>query len=197
MFCHNCGNELPKVAKFCPKCGTEAKVKKIEKNTGMKSSNKVSKGYQGSPSDSLVQVTRRFKEMSKNKVLVALLACAIIIVGVQVFGGGNGSNSGDYSNYNDGDGDGISGYDDKHFIIHGSDFKDDDDDDDDDDYHYNYNHEEHMVNCTSCFGSGECNGCDGSGTDTVYVGGTSYLTHNCNYCNGSGKCRICGGDGKR
>ena len=158
MFCHNCGNELPKVAKFCPKCGTEAKVKIIEKNTG------------------LVQVTKRFKEMSRNKVLVALLVCAIIIVGVQVFGGGNDSNSGDYSNYSN-----YSNY----------------NDDDDDDYHYNYNHEEHMVNCTSCFGSGECNGCDGSGTDTVYVGGTSYLTHNCNYCNGSGKCRICGGDGKR
>ena len=178
MFCHSCGNELPEKAKFCPKCGTEAVVKKIEKNSEIKSSNKVSKGYRGLPSERLVQGTKGFKPMSRNKVLVALLAFAIIIVGVQVFGDGNGSSSGDYSNYND-----YNDYDDY--------------DGDDDDYRYEYKHEEHMVNCTSCSGSGKCHACDGSGKDTVFMGGTSYITHNCNSCIGSGKCRICGGDGKR
>ncbi len=178
MFCHSCGNEVPEKAKFCPECGTEVIVKKVEKKVEARAPKNVSKVYKEAPSDNLVRATQNFKGISRNKVLVALLAGAIIIVGVQVFGGGGSSSSGGYSNddYYD---------------------KDYQNNKDDDDYNYNYKHEEHMVTCTSCFGSGECNGCDGSGKDSVFVGGTSYITHNCNYCFGSGKCRICGGDGKR
>ena len=181
MFCYSCGNELPKGAKFCPKCGTEAKVKKIEKNTGVKSSNKVSKGYQGLPSDSLVQVTRRFKEMSKNKVLVALLACAIIIVGVQVFGGGSSSNSGGYSNDD----------------YYDRDYQNNSNDDNDYDYDYGSLNNKSEMHCSSCSGSGTCRKCGGSGKDTVYVAGGTTTTSSCNYCYGSGRCRACGGDGKQ
>ena len=89
MFCHSCGTEVPEKAKFCPKCGTEVVVRKVEN----KSSNKEEKGYQGSPSDNLTQAAGKLKEKSRNMLLAGLVACAVLIVGIELFGGGSSSPS--------------------------------------------------------------------------------------------------------
>ena len=89
MFCHSCGNEIPERAKFCPKCGAEVIEKRVEETV----SNKDRNVYQGSPADGLTQATNRFKEKSRNGLLAALVVCAVVIAGVQLFGGGSSSSS--------------------------------------------------------------------------------------------------------
>ena len=181
MFCHNCGNEVPERAKFCPKCGVEVIVKKVEKSedkkVGTRDFKKVSKA---TSSDNLVRTTSRFKGMQRNKILVALLAGVIIMVGVLIFGGGSSSSDG-YSN-ND---------------YYDRDYQNNRDDDNDYDYNYGSLDNKSEMHCPSCSGSGTCRKCSGSGKDTMYVAGGTTTTSSCDYCYGSGRCKSCGGDGKQ
>ena len=48
------------------------------------------------------------------------------------------------------------------------------------------------VQCTSCWGSGNCRNCAGSGT--IYIGSN---LHRCTMCGGRGKCTTCSGQGGR
>ncbi len=52
--------------------------------------------------------------------------------------------------------------------------------------------------CGSCFGSGNCSHCGGSGKENNWIAGTNeYVTQNCRYCLGSRKCQTCFGSGKK
>lgn len=165
MFCHSCGNELPEKAKFCPKCGTEVVEKKVEIGTSKSENRK----YQGSPTDGLTQAAHRFKEKSRNVVLAALVVCAIVITGVQLFGGGNSSSS-------EGSSSGGS---------YSSDI-------------FDHDYEPPKVlDCLTCGGDGDCNTCGGYGKENIYAGAGDYVDSLCRTCYGSGNCRTCGGSGKR
>ena len=160
MFCHSCGSEVPEKAKFCPKCGTAVVEKKVEK--------KIDKVYQGTPTEGLTQAANRFKEKTRNVVLVALVVCAVIIAGVQMFGGGNSSSGGSSSGGS-----------------YSSDI-------------FDHDYEPPKVlDCLTCGGDGDCTTCNGYGTEEIYAGAGDYVTGTCRTCHGSRNCRTCGGSGKR
>lgn len=172
MFCHSCGNELPEKAKFCPKCGTEVIQKKIENKVEANSHKGEEKTYQGSPSDNLAQTAGKLKEKSRSMLLTGLVACAILIVGIQIFGGGSSSSSSSSGGSSSGG-------------SYSSDI-------------FDHDYEPPKVlDCLTCGGDGDCNTCGGYGHENVYAGAGDYVESLCRTCYGSGNCRTCGGSGKR
>ena len=170
MFCHSCGNELPEKAKFCPKCGTEVIQKKIENKVEANSYKSEEKTYQGSPSDNLAQTAGKLKEKSRSMLLTGLVACAILIVGIQIFGGGSSSSSSSLGNSYGGSSSSI----------------------------FDHDYEPPKVlDCLTCDGDGDCNTCGGYGKENIYAGAGDYVDSLCRTCHGSGNCRTCGGSGKR
>lgn len=56
------------------------------------------------------------------------------------------------------------------------------------------NNGEYTYPCETCYRTGKCRSCRGSGKDRVHtIQGT--VTIDCGACNGTGVCKYCGGDG--
>lgn len=181
MYCTNCGKELSG-GEFCTNCGQRVGSPINNQNPNLN-----------------VPVNRPVpKTASNNKNRTILLSvvggAALLLVVILVFSHGKhrdnntipynndpynysqdfNAPSSDYSN-------GYSGYDtyDSYNTY------------DSDDTYDSYDYGNNKQICPSCFGSGTCPICDGTGQYSMY--GSDYST--CTACGGTGVCSICGGTG--
>ena len=77
MFCSNCGAELPRDAKFCPKCGTDAKGALAEAKPA---------GDAGlSPDGGVVAGPAKKKMALWKKILIGVVAFFVLVIGSAFF----------------------------------------------------------------------------------------------------------------
>ena len=171
MFCHNCRHELPKGAKFCPKCGTEILIKQETKRKNASTLSfiikKNRKNTQKKEQTGLGQVPlfRQITNMKQNAKRILVIAGAALVLLVMFSNSGStdsGGNSGGSSSF-----------------------------------FSNRTEKPGILDCLTCDGDGDCNTCGGYGRENFYAGAGDYVDAVCSTCHGSGNCRTCGGSGKR
>ncbi|MEA4894132.1 MAG: hypothetical protein VB064_02605 [Oscillospiraceae bacterium] len=172
MFCTNCGKEL-NGGEFCTNCG--AKIAPAV--------NTQSQSYDGTVN---YPTPRPAAGPANKKTLFAIvggIAALLIIALVLTHGKDNGKNTvPHYSEpYNYSQGYSVP------YSYYSNDFSGYPDFDADNSYDYGSTSQI----CPSCFGSGTCPICHGTGQYSMY--GNDYSE--CTACGGTGVCSICGGDG--
>ena len=179
MFCHSCGGELPKTAKFCPHCGTEVLIK--QESHYMKKDSTLSfiinknrnKTYQrektGLGQAPLFKKIADIKQSGK-KILAISLIVLVTVIAIS----GNSSNSRCGGGSSSGSSSSGSGS-----------------------LFFDREEPKKILDCLTCDGDGDCNTCGGYGRESFYAGAGDSVDAVCSTCHGSGNCRTCGGSGKR
>lgn len=170
MYCINCGKKLEAGQQFCMNCG-----KKIEPWLQNRSP---APGYTMENRASVTPV--RHTHTRNNKVIAVVGAAVVILVVAVVLTQGSPRQQNivpyNYNPYNNS----------QSIILPPADFSSGFDDSND-----SYSYGNSAQTCRSCYGSGSCDTCNGTGQFSMY--GNPLDT--CPSCDGSRDCSICGGDG--